>query len=238
MSELPNAQTGGPHFEFEALSRATNYRAALLREFSPFLRGRVLEVGAGAGQFTTEMSRLAAIQELVVVEPNPHLCERIRQLRLPRDLVEGTVGTLAADFECDAIVSVNVLEHIADDEAELAAYRTLLGRASGCLCLFVPARPEIYAPIDRDFGHYRRYTRPELSRKLRAAGFTILRLHYFNSVGYLAWWFSFGVLKKRRFSPGAVAFFDRFILPFMHRLECTVLRPAFGQSLVAVATAL
>jgi len=237
MSEAPHAQAGGSPFEFEALSRATRYRAALLWEFSPFLRGRVLEIGAGIGHFTEALSRLPAIQKLVAIEPDPRSCAILRRRGLPCELVEGTVQALAADFACDAIVSVKVLEHIAQDQAELAVYRSLLGRISGCLCLFVPAGPGIYAPIDRDFGHHRRYTRPELDRKLRAAGFTILRLHYFNWVGYLARWFSFRVLRQRRFSPRAVVLFDRLVLPLMHRLERTVLRPAFGQSLVAVGTA-
>lgn len=90
----------------------------------------------------------------------------LETVNLPEHSKSTPQSPLAADFACDAIVSVNVLEHIARDQAELVAYRSLLGRTSGCLCLFVPAGPGIYAPIDRDFGHHRRYTRPELDRKL------------------------------------------------------------------------
>ena len=99
----------------------------------------------------------------------------------------------------------------------------------------VPARPEIYAPIDRDFGHFRRYTRPELRRKLVAAGFEVRRLNYFNFVGYFAWWLNFCLLKKRQFEQAKVRFFDRMIFPAVHTLESSIIRPPVGQSLIAVA---
>ena len=105
------------------------------------------------------------------------------------------------------------------------------------LCLFVPARPEIYAPIDKDFGHFRRYTRPELKGKLFRAGFQVERLWYFNFVGYFAWWFNFRLLKKREFEREKLRLHDRAIFPVVHWLESKVLRPPFGQSLLAVARA-
>jgi hypothetical protein len=105
------------------------------------------------------------------------------------------------------------------------------------LCLLVPARPEIYAPIDKHFGHYRRYRRAELRQKLQAAGFTLRRLHYFNSAGYFAWWLTCKMLKNMSFNPAAVRFYDRVIFPCVFALESRVVRPPIGQSLIAVAQA-
>jgi hypothetical protein len=109
--------------------------------------------------------------------------------------------------------------------------------SGGHLCLFVPARPEIYAPIDRDFGHHRRYTWPELARKLDACGFNILKLHYFNCMGYLAWWMNFCALKRRTFDVAAVRGFDRLIFPAVYWAESRIFRPPIGQSLLAVGSA-
>jgi hypothetical protein len=117
----------------------------------------------------------------------------------------------------------------------LAAYRKVLAGAKGTLCLFVPARPEIYAPLDRDFGHFRRYTRSELRRKLERAGFQILRLHYYNFIGYFAWWLNFRVLQRRSFGARALRLFDRVIFPLGHGLESRICPPPIGQSLLAVA---
>ena len=137
----------------------------------------------------------------------------------------------------DGALCLNVLEHIREDEVELRKFAKLLAPRKGTLCLFVPARPEIYAPIDKDFGHFRRYTRGELRRKLVDAGFHIERLHYFNCVGYFAWWLNFCVLKKREFEVAKVRAFDRVIFPVVHGLESRMVRPPFGQSLMAIARA-
>ncbi len=224
-------------YEFAALESARNYRSALIREFRPHLRGRVLEVGGGVGQFTGLLLGEAAIGHLQVVEPEAGFAARLRQDFPGLDLVEGTIAAVPAAEAFDALVSVNVLEHIQEDERELAAYREPLATRRGALCLFVPARPEIFGSIDGDFGHQRRYRRPELRDKLRRAGFRVERLDYFNFAGYFAWWWNFRLLRRRAFSPSALRLFDRFLFPAQHALESRLLRPPIGQSLIAVATA-
>jgi SAM-dependent methyltransferase len=237
MAELPNEAAQTEDFEFAALSEAKNYRAALLREFSEYLRGHVLEVGAGIGQITEELLKNSAISKLVSVEPDPKFCARLVAAFPAHQVVQGTVDALRDDEPWDVILNVNVLEHIKDDERELAAYRQKLARKKGCLCLFVPARPEIYAPIDKDFGHFRRYTKTELRGKLERAGFQILKLRYYNFVGYFAWWLNFCMLKKRVFDLPSVRLFDRLIFPPVHGIESQICPPPIGQSLLAIARA-
>jgi SAM-dependent methyltransferase len=237
MSDRPNQEASTEDFEFEALQRAGNYRAAIVSEFAPHLKGNVIEVGAGIGQFTVEFARLPSVARIVAIEPDSRFCNRFRQLHPEQALIEGTIDDLPPGAGCDAIVCVNVLEHIRDDGVELAKYRSRISDRAGHLCLFVPARQEIYAPIDRDFGHYRRYGRKDLRAKLETAGFRIVRLNYFNSIGYFAWWFNFCLLRKRHFDPASVALFDQFAFPVVRFLEQHLHRPPFGQSLLAVASA-
>ncbi len=237
MSSQPNALAQTADFEFAALNEAKNYRAALLREFRPHLRGKVLEVGAGIGQITAELLQNPTITRLVSIEPHAAFCDQFRANLPAQTLIQGTIDDLAEGEDWNAILSINVLEHIETDERELAAYRRRLARESGTLCLFVPARPEIYAPVDRDFGHFRRYTRPELRQKLERAGFQILRLRYYNFVGYFAWWLNFCVLKKRGFEPSSVRLFDRMIFPPVHGFESRICPPPIGQSLLVMARA-
>src|SRR2546422_2317694 len=199
------------NFEFAALSEAKNYRAALVKEFSPVLRGRVLEVGAGIGQITEVIRNNPGVTSVMGVEPDAQFLAGFKE-RLPKvPLVQGTADAIKVASSWNAIICVNVLEHIEADERELRNYKQLLSKERGYLCLFVPARPEIYAPIDKDFGHFRRYTKRELKRRLESAGFEIVRLNYFNCVGYFAWWLNFCVLKQRRFDARAVRWFDRAI---------------------------
>lgn len=237
MSDTPNAAAQTADFEFAALNAAKNYRSALLREFAEPLRGQVLEVGAGIGQITAMLWQNPAITKLVSIEPDANFCAQFRAAWPAQQLIEGTIDDLPGAESWNAILSVNVLEHIEADERELASYRQKLAPTKGALCLFVPARPEIYAPIDRDFGHFRRYTRPELRQKLERAGFEIVRLRYYNFIGYFAWWLTFCVLKKRGFDLASVRFFDCILFPPMHGWETKICAPPLGQSLLVVARA-
>lgn len=238
MSQGPNASASTQDFEFQALNEAVNYRRALFKEFGEWLKGNVLEVGAGVGQMTGQLTRMPGVKRAVAVEPDPRFCAQHRANLPGHELVQGTSADVPAETEWDAILSINVLEHIEDDEAELKRYAGFLRARAGILCLFVPARPEIYAPIDRDFGHFRRYRRRELRDKLEHAGFQVLRLNYFNCFGYFAWWVNFCVLRKRCFEMRKVKIFDRVVFPAVHALETRVVRPPVGQSLLAVARTL
>jgi hypothetical protein len=237
MKERPNEKAATNSFEFDALREARNYRQALIREFSPFLKGRTIEIGAGIGQVTESLRNLPGIQELQAVEPDPELCAAFRRALPEQALIQGTIENVPDGSAWEAILSINVLEHIREDEAELRSYSKLLRQQNGALNLFVPARQEIYAPIDADFGHHRRYSKPELKRKLEEAGFEVIRLRYFNCVGYFAWWMTFCLLKRRQFDSGSVRFFDRVIFPCVHAFESRIMAPPFGQSLLAVARA-
>ena len=194
----------------------------------------MIEIGSGIGQFTELLTKNPKIKTLRGVEPDERFCREFVK-RLPGvPLIQGTIKAVSDDL--DAIVSINVLEHIEDDKGELALYSKLLRNKQGRLCLFVPARPEIYSLIDKDFGHFRRYTRKELKTKLGKAGFEIEMIRYYNLTGYFAWWFSFKVLKQRSFNIHSVRFYDRFIFPISHFLE-NICPPPFGQNLIVVAKA-
>lgn len=233
----PNAQASTEDFEFAALQEARNYRSALITSFGPYLRGDVVEIGAGVGQIASEIRKLPSVQHLLAVEPDSRFTTRLRETLSGASILAGTAHDIDPATNCDALVSVNVLEHIENDGDELKLYARLLRARMGHLCLFVPARPEIFAPLDAHFGHFRRYTKKALRSQLIAAGFDIVSIRYFNFVGYFAWWLSFCVLKNRGFSVRAVRFYDRAIFPIGFWLERNLSAPPIGQSLMVVARA-
>ena len=235
LREQPNAHASSADFEFEALNEARNYRAALIQSFKPYLQGTVLEIGAGIGQFTRELQQVDATKRVIAVEPDTRFHPQLVANIGAENVIKGTAAEIPPGQSCDAIVSVNVLEHVQTDLDELQRYEALLRGSHGHLCLFVPARPEIYAPIDRDFGHFRRYTKAQLRARLESAGFEIVRLSYFNLVGYAAWWLNFAVLRQRHFKKGSVRFYDRVVFPFVFWMETRLCAPPLGQSLLAIA---
>jgi SAM-dependent methyltransferase len=233
----PNAIAATEDFEFAALSEAVNYRRAIVSEFAPFLAGRILEVGAGIGQTSEAILSLPGVRELVGVEPDHRFQKGFRD-RLPGvRLLDGTTADLSPNESFDGAVLVNVLEHIDDDLAELTRLHGILLPNRGHLCLLIPARQEIYSKLDTHFGHFRRYSRSDLRKKLEHAGFTIKTLSYFNFVGYFAWAIRFRLMGSMTFDIHQVRMFDRKIFPPVHWFESRVCRPPLGQSVIAIAQA-
>ncbi|MEI9863103.1 MAG: class I SAM-dependent methyltransferase [Limisphaerales bacterium] len=105
------------------------------------MRGQVLEVGAGIGQITGMLLQRPAITRLVSIEPDPNFCRRFRATFPAHEIVEGTVDDLKGEEAWNAILSVNVLEHIETDERELAVYRQKLAHEKGCPLPVCPRPP-------------------------------------------------------------------------------------------------
>lgn len=221
-------------FEFAALSEARNYRASICRLFAPYLSGDILEVGAGIGQMLRDVVAICRPKRVAAVEPDSRFIPALRAAVPRAEVWAGSEQDIPSDRRFDAIYAINVLEHIVDDRAELANWHTRI-KPGGTLCLLVPARPELYAPIDADFGHHRRYTKRELEGKLAEAGFVSAKVRYFNMIGYFAWLLNFRLLGKRSFDRTSVRTFDRLIFPVFHFFESTTGICPFGQSLVVVA---
>lgn len=234
----PNERANTEDFEFKALQEARNYREALIQEFRPHLTGSIIEIGAGIGQMTSHLTRLPNVTNVLSVEPSEVFVEQFKLNHPNQPILCGTINNVPTSQPWNAIFSVNVLEHIEQDSEELGLYHRILAPTQGTLCLFVPARPEIYAPIDKDFGHFRRYKKAELKRKLATAGFQTDKIYYYNCLGYLAWWFQFRIRQQRHFDIRSVRLYDQKIFPIVHWLESHIARPPIGQSLIAMVEAL
>ena len=84
----------------------------------------------------------------------------------------------------DALLLLDVLEHIEDDSEFLRAIGDGFPN-SRALITTVPARPELWSNYDEHYGHFRRYTRDSLAAALAAGGFTLLHQRYFFQELYL-----------------------------------------------------
>lgn len=222
--------------DLEAMSFAPNYHAWIADAFAPFLKGEVAEVGAGSGTFSALLLR-PPVANLLAVEPSremfPLLAERFRGVARVA-CRQAFFSDISADYRnhFDAIVYVNVLEHIADDENELRRAHESL-KDGGAVCIFVPALSWLYSEHDRSVGHQRRYHKPQLKARLEKAGFEIVTLRYFDIVGILPWLF-FMKWMKRILTGNAAARYDAVVVPVMRRLESAVPLP-LGKNLIAVA---
>lgn len=97
-----------------------------------------------------------------------------------------------ADASIDGAVSLNLLEHIPDDQRALAELRRVLRPGAGAV-LIVPAGRGLYDYYDHFLSHERRYGRGELAAKARGAGLEVVDDLHLGSLLYPAFW----VAKKR-----------------------------------------
>jgi SAM-dependent methyltransferase len=216
-----------------------NYYAWLASCYAPHLGGRVLEHGSGTGLLSQAMLDGAAARRFVLTEPEAHLVDLLRERFRGRSEVEVFLGTIESYYErtggssIDSVVSSSVLEHVVDDEHCLRTMRELLV-PGGKLCLYVPARPELYGEADREVGHQRRYRRRELKQKLLGAGFEIVSLSYRNLFGALPWFVSGRVLRQKKINTTSMKIFDNVVFPIFRKLEDWI-APPYGMNLLAIA---
>lgn len=222
--------------ELDALAEARNYYAWLTERFAPFLGPRMVEVGAGIGTCTAFLLDARPDAVLTALEPAannvPSLARRFAAE--PRvTVVRGYLAEAVPQGAADAVVAVNVMEHVADDAGFLRAARRALA-PGGHLCLYVPAVPAIFGELDRAMEHHRRYTRRGVRALLEDAGFEVLRLEYTNLPGVAAWWLMGRVLRRRTLSASSARVYDRWVIPWVRALERRW-TPPLGQSLLTVA---
>jgi hypothetical protein len=129
----------------------------------------------------------------------------------------GTVRDLPNETRFDAILYVDVLEHVQDDAAELRAAAGAL-RPEGALIVLAPAHGWLYSPFDRAIGHYRRYSRRSLSA-IGPPGLRRVVLRYLDSVGLLASAGNRFVLRKSIPTAGDIARWDQLMVPVSRWLD-------------------
>ena len=232
-------QTGAYAMEDQRrMGLAKNYFAWQGRLVTREIGRRVIEVGCGVGNFT---GMLLDREAVVALDKEPGCIERLKE-RYPNrqnlhaftcdaEGLEGRRSELSG-FGADSCVCLNVLEHIGDDAKALRGMASIV-LPGGVIVLLVPAFPALYGPIDRKLGHYRRYTRESITRRARAAGLRIRKVHYMNWAGFLGWWVNSHVLKREAQSEKQIKAFDRNFVPILSRME-GIAYPPFGQSLFVV----
>ncbi|MCW5943231.1 MAG: class I SAM-dependent methyltransferase [Fimbriimonadaceae bacterium] len=135
---------------------------------------RVLDLGCGTGVVLNELRRRGDPIGLDFSDLALGFCRERGLTGLVRG--DGSHLPLVAN-SVDAIVALDVFEHIEDHEGAFGeAFRTL--RPGGVLVLSVPAFRFLWGPHDVALMHFRRYTRSEMQGVLRSAGFKIERLSY------------------------------------------------------------
>ncbi|MDA0578355.1 MAG: class I SAM-dependent methyltransferase [Verrucomicrobia bacterium] len=222
--------------ELSLFAQARNWKRYFGRHLRQALVGDVLEVGAGLGETTRALcdGRQSA---WTCLEPDPALGAQLSRtvaglgLRTPVRVVTGTLADLPPEQRFDAVIYIDVLEHIADDRAELMRAEAHL-KPGGRLVVLAPAHMALFSEFDRAIGHHRRYNRAMLSA-VAPPGVVKERLFYLDAVGMLCSLANRVLLRQAQPSLGAILFWDRVLVP-VSRVVDVLLGYALGRSVIGI----
>jgi len=222
--------------ELEQARHATNWKRYFGSRLAKYVRGRVLEVGAGLGGTTVHL-RTGSQSDWVCLEPDASLANELSATLeknpspVPTRIVVGDLGSLDPAERFDCILYIDVLEHIKDDAGELARATKLLARG-GALVVLCPAFQILFSAMDTALGHFRRYTARTLAavfpRELERR-----EVFYLDSLGMVASLANKFVLRQDAPGGGQVKFWDGYIIPVSRVLDRFVAFAA-GRSVIAI----
>lgn len=222
--------------ELDLFALANNWKGYIKSSIANYLRGDVLEVGAGIGATTVALHD-DRVHSWVCLEPDPSLAARLRQrLRWEArpaaiQVVVGSLNAFAGQPSFDCILYIDVLEHIEDDQQQIASAGRLL-RPGGYLVVLSPAHGWLFSAFDKSIGHLRRYNKTML-RKLKPDGFIEQKLTYLDSLGILLSLGNVIALRQSMPSEKQILAWDRLCIP-MSRVIDPILLGAVGKSILAV----
>jgi len=191
----------------------------------------LLEFGAGTGSLA-EIWRSRYNSSPICFEIDPSLAVILRSKGF-----ECIDSCDSVERKVDFVYTSNVLEHIENDLEALQSIRKTI-KPGGRLGIYVPALPILFSDLDRKVGHFRRYKKRELISKVQAAGFTVEKCFYSDSIGVLA---SFALIlvgfrnKAGLGSKQSMVFYDRLIYPISKSLDACGFRKIIGKNLFLFA---
>ena len=226
----PYEGTGNLHDSESSLTLYNNSILKLLKkhmDLDPnFEEKAVCDFGAGVGAFATLFEKTYRISP-TCIELDANLVKLLKKKNLQ------SFTEFPAKSTFDVIYTCNVLEHIESDQYALSEFFEHLNKG-GRLLIYVPAFPFLYSDMDKQIGHYRRYTKADLVKKVESAGFQIKVCFYHDSIGIFASLLLkiFGFNRKSGLgSKLTLLIYDKIIFPISNFLDFLGFRFLFGKNL-------
>lgn len=231
-------------FESYDVGEDTLYRMRLMKnnnkwvfeQIKPYLGNNILEIGSGIGNISKFLAHLN--RNLILTDINGSYIEYLRhrfignpKVRIISHDISSIDLSHILPSKIDTVVCINVLEHIKDDDKSLDNIYEILCK-SGRLILMVPAIKILYGSLDEKIGHFRRYEKRELVKKLEYKNFAIEKIYYHNLMSAIGWFVTGRILRKKLISSFQVKLLDKFI-PFFAEMEKRVKIP-FGLALMVI----
>ena len=217
---------------FKDAIRWKNYFSVKIKEY---IKGDVLEVGAGIGANTEFLTKNNdRITSITCLEPDKKLCEEISinnaHKNLPiKNIIAGTIINIEETF--DTIIYIDVLEHIEESKKEIELIKKRLNK-NGHLIILVPAFNYLFSEFDLSIGHFRRYNKKMLRNEINKQ-LIEKQIFYLDSMGLIASIANKILLKKSTPSIANIKFWDN-ILVKISKITDRIILYKLGKSLIGI----
>lgn len=223
--------------DLDDMSIAINYNRWIISLMKPYIGNHVLEVGAGSGTFTQSLRKFSNLDHITALEPSQSQYEKLVRT-FPSTQNVMTFKGFLADFtsvkKFDTIIYNNVLEHIEDDIQELQQAKEKLN-PGGYILVYSPALPCLMSNFDKKIGHFHRYTKNSIQKKLEKARLKTVHFQYVDFIGTFLWYIKFKLLKSEEIGSTNVAIFDKIFVPLQAKIEKKINIP-IGKNILTVCS--
>ena len=218
--------------ELETFAHASHWKAYWISRIRRWVKGDVLEVGAGLGVNTKALQN-SDVASWHCLEPDPDLAARLAKSVATLRNCSVSPGTTAsvAGCEFDSILYIDVLEHIEGDREELARAAKLL-RIGGNLIVLSPAYQFLYSKFDAAIGHYRRYDKASL-RRCAPPDCEIESMFYLDCLGIFLSLANRLILGQGNPTVNQIKAWDDYVVP-ISRLFDRIFGYSIGKTIVGV----
>ena len=216
--------------ELQFFKNATNWKRYFSKKLLPYIKGNVLEVGAGMGGTTAYLLN-ENVKDWTCIEPD-HKLYNLLKTKNSGNIIRGTVQDLPASACFDTIIYIDVLEHIENDSAEIEMASRHLN-TNGILIVLSPAWNFLMSEFDREIGHYRRYNRQSLANAVKSNKIQPVKIFFLESAGILLLLINKFILRLKYPTEKNISFWDKYFIP-VSRLTDKLLNYSTGKTIIGI----
>lgn len=199
---------------------------------------KILDVGCGTGIVLLELNKYG---KTVGIDVSINSLKFCRRRKIENILLSEAQELPFKKESFDLVMALDVIEHLDYDIQVMKEFKRIC-KKDGYLLVTVPAFEFLWSPHDDALCHKRRYVKTELVKKIRLAGFTIVKSTYlyFTFFPFIAFTKKVNKASKKRVES-EVGEFSRpvndFLISFL-TIETSLIRYIdlpFGSSILCLA---
>jgi len=205
-----------------------NYCLSFIKKY---IKGNILEIGAGCGSFTKNYYKSNFKNIFLTEKDEKNIFDLQKKFKKNSKIKISNLSVENINGKFDTILYLHVLEHIKDDVQEIENAKKKLNEG-GYLVIMVPAHQKIFGNLDKAVGHFRRYEKNFFKTNLLQL--KLINLKYLDSMGYLLYYLNKIFFKNETFpSKLKIFLWDKIFTPISMIIDFLT-NYRYGKCIIAV----